>query len=518
MEPRLSLLSEALLPPCASGNYESLFHLLPYAVLRFDAQGAVREANPAAARIIGLPVQELCGRTLADRNWQITDTAGKPLSPDQYPLVRAMRSGKPVRDFLVSLFSPVQRRHVWIRGDVIPERAVENGTMQYWAIFHDFTEEYEANLALKESRSNLDLAQRVASVGSCVYNYRSRRWSWSSQMIELYGITEQEALLAGPDAFSAMVDVQDREAYLHGLEIGVRGTVPYPLEFILIRRGQDRRIIYREAERVEGDTGISGIIFTHKDITEAREAERQKEALQCQLYHAQRLEAVGTLASGIAHDLNNTLVPIIGLSQAILAMPGTDPQVRPLLELIERAGGRARELVRQVVEFSRKEIPGKSVFDLCPVVEESMKLARASMSPTIELHEEIAPVGLLEGSATQVHQLLLNLIANASQAIGERKGRITVGLRPSARDSSMVELEVRDTGAGMDLETQKRIFEPFFTTKGVGAGTGLGLSVVHGIVHSHGGAIEVRSAPQQGSSFVVRLPKYRPCNETRACN
>jgi two-component system cell cycle sensor histidine kinase/response regulator CckA len=334
----------------------------------------------------------------------------------------------------------------------------------------------------------------------------------------LYGIAEQDALLAGPDAFSAMVDVQDREAYLHGLEIGTCGTVPYPLEFTLIRGAEDRRIIYREAERVEDNSGVSGIIFTHKDITEAREAERQKEILQCQLYHAQRLDAVGTLATGIAHDLNNTLVPIIGLSQAILAMPSIDPQVRPLLELIERAGARARELVRQVVEFSRKEIPGKATFDLCSVVQESIKLARAGMPPAVEMCEEIAPVGLLEGNATQVHQLLLNLIANAAQAIGEQKGRITVGLRPSARDSSMVELEVRDTGTGMDLETQKRIFEPFFTTKAVGAGTGLGLSVVHGIVHSHGGAIEVRSAPREGSSFVISLPKYRPCHETRACD
>ena len=514
----MSLLSEAGLPPCASGDYESLFHLVPYGVLRFDAQGVVREANAAAARIIGLSVQELCGRTLADRNLQITDTAGEPLSPDQYPLARAINSGKPVRDYLVSIFSPVQRRHVWIRGDVIPERAMADGAMRYWAIFHDFTEEYEANLALKESRSNLDLAQRVASVGSCVYNYRGRRWSWSAQMIQLYGITELDALLAGPDAFSALVDVQDREAYLHGLEIGTQGTVPYPLEFTLIRAGRDRRIIYREAERVEDRSGISRIIFTHKDITEAREAERQKEILQRQLYHAQRLEAVGTLASGIAHDLNNTLVPIIGLSQALLAMPNSDPTVRPLLELIERAGARARELVRQVVEFSRKEIPGKSIFELSSVVEESMKLARAGLPPTVELCEEITPVGLLEGNATQVHQLLLNLIANAAQAIGEQKGRITVGLRPSTNDSSMVELEVRDTGAGMDMKTQKRIFEPFFTTKAVGAGTGLGLSVVHGIVHSHGGAIEVRSAPRQGSSFVISLPKYRPCHETRTCD
>ncbi|MGZ6316644.1 MAG: PAS domain-containing sensor histidine kinase [Anaerolineales bacterium] len=509
---------ERLLPPCDRGNYEKLFEVLPYGVLRFDVQGVVREANPAAARILGLSIYELQGRTLDDRDWQVTDTAGELLPPEQYPLAQAIRSGKPVRDYLVSVFSPVQRRHVWIRGDVIPQRMIEDGPMEYWVIFLDFTEEYEANAALRESRSNLDLAQRVASVGSCVYNYRQRRWSWSSEMMQLYGITEQEALLAGPDAFSALVDVQDREAYLHGLEIGSLGTVPYPLEFTLVLGSQDRRIIYREAELVEGNNGISGIIFTHKDITEAREAERQKETLQYQLYHAQRLEAVGTLASGIAHDLNNTLVPIIGLTQSMLAMPNTDPQIRPLLELVEQAGGRARELVRQVVAFSRKEIPAKTIFDLSSVIEKSMKLARAGIPSAINLCEKISPVGLFEGNATQIHQLLVNLISNASQAIGEQKGTITVCLRSSAHDPSMVELEVCDTGVGIDTETQKHIFEPFFTTKGVGAGTGLGLSVVHGIVHSHGGTIEVKSTPGRGTSFLISLPKCRSCDETRACN
>jgi signal transduction histidine kinase len=505
-----------LAPPCDVANYELLFQVMPYGVLRFDGSGSMREANRAASRILGIPIYELYGRDLSER-WQLLDESGHAMPLEDYPLATAMRTGAAVRDFLVAVFNHSSRRHVWLRGDVLPQKMIETGRTEYWVIFHDVTEACEAKLALMESRSHLDLAQRVASVGSVIFNYVKQRWSWSAELLRLYGLGEDTDIATGPDDFAELVHVEDREAYLSGLEVGRQGVVPYPLEFRLCVKGGDVRTIHREAELVSGAGGITGIIFTHKDITEAREAERQKEALQGQLYHAQRMDALGTLASGIAHDINNALVPIIGLSQALLAMPNTDPEMKSLLEIIEGAGARARDLVRRVLDFSRKQVSANHPLDLTAVTRETMKLARASVPPTIELHDNLAEVGRMHGDATQIHQLLVNLITNGAQAMPDARGRITVSLRESTERPGSIELEVADTGSGMDADIQKRIFEPFFTTKAVGAGTGLGLSVVHGIVRTHGGTIKVSSQPSQGTVFTITLPRYLPAaNDTCA--
>lgn len=504
-------------PPCDLGNYEQLFQILPYGVMRFDSSGKMLEANRAASNILGIPLFDLYGRNLSEEGWQLMDESGRLLPLDDYPLATTIRTGVAVRDFLVAVFNQSSRKHVWLKGDVLPQRMIETGRTDYWVIFHDFTEKYEAKLALMESRSHLDLAQRVASVGSVIFNYVKQHWSWSAELLRLYGLNEGADITTGPDDFANLVHVEDREAYLSGLEVGQKGVVPYPLEFRLAGAGGGMRTIHREAELVRGVSGVTGIIFTHKDITEAREAEHQKEALQAQLYHAQRMDALGTLASGIAHDINNALVPIIGLSQALLAMPKTDPEMKSLLEIIEGAGARARDLVRRVLDFSRKQVSAYHRFDLTAVVRETMKLARASVPPTIELHSYVCEVGRVHGDATQIHQLLVNLITNAAQAMPDAKGRITVYLSQSAELPGSVELVVADTGTGIDPDIQKRIFEPFFTTKAVGAGTGLGLSVVHGIVRTHGGTIKVSSQPGQGAVFTITLPRSLPvANETRA--
>ncbi|HXP77927.1 MAG TPA: ATP-binding protein, partial [Stellaceae bacterium] len=232
--------------------------------------------------------------------------------------------------------------------------------------------------------------------------------------------------------------------------------------------------------------------------------------LEDQLHHSQKLEALGTLAGGIAHDLNNTLVPVIAMAKLGLKRAEPRSTAYESFELIYQAGLRARDLVKQVLAFSRKDTVDRRPFRLHEVVEEALAMLRPTIPATITIEREIDAVPPIMGDATQLHQVAVNLVTNAVHAVGMRLGTITVavGMRPGANPGGpgCVRLSVRDTGCGMDEATQKRIFDPFFTTKAVGEGSGLGLSVVHGIVTGHGGTIRVESRPEHGACFVIDLP------------
>jgi signal transduction histidine kinase len=240
-----------------------------------------------------------------------------------------------------------------------------------------------------------------------------------------------------------------------------------------------------------------------RDVTERELSHRV-------ILRTQRLESIGTLAGGIAHDLNNTLVPIVAMTKLGLKRAGDDAQLRQYFTLIQDAGVRARDLVKRVLAFSRKDKVEQREFDMAEVVCEALAMLRATTPATITLTSDIRPVPTFLGDPTQIHQVVVNLVTNAVQAIGAGGGTISVALAPVAdaaeRQTQAIRLVVSDTGVGMDDAIAQRIFEPFFTTKGVGEGTGLGLSVVHGIVTSHGGTIRVESSPGHGSRFIVELP------------
>ena len=232
------------------------------------------------------------------------------------------------------------------------------------------------------------------------------------------------------------------------------------------------------------------------------------------MLHSQKLEAVGTLAGGIAHELNNALVPILALSRMILdgLPPGTE--MREDVEIITLASQRAKNLVQGILAFSRKGEASRREVDAVPLVRQTLAMLRATLPATLRIKEEIAPVPPLLADGDALQQVLINLVTNAAHAIGNAIGTITVAVEavapeevPSHRSGKeFVRLRVADTGCGMDAMTVQRIFEPFFTTKGVGEGTGLGLSVVHGIVSDHGGRIDVASEPGKGTEFTICLP------------
>jgi signal transduction histidine kinase len=248
-----------------------------------------------------------------------------------------------------------------------------------------------------------------------------------------------------------------------------------------------------------------------KEVADLRAAELRQKETERQLLHSQKLEAIGTLAGGIAHELNNALVPILALTKLTAERLPEASRERKNIQTVHHAAERARDLVRQILAFGHKQQYQHVFFDLRGVVHQSLVLMRSTLPATIDIEERLADVPILFGDPAQLDQAVVNLVTNAAQAIGRKHGRITVTLGPAGNDPSgngraAVVLSVEDDGCGMDAATAARIFEPFFTTKKVGDGTGLGLSVVHGIIAGHGGDIVVKSAPGDGARFEIYLP------------
>ncbi|GIX48515.1 MAG: hypothetical protein KatS3mg131_2726 [Candidatus Tectimicrobiota bacterium] len=257
-----------------------------------------------------------------------------------------------------------------------------------------------------------------------------------------------------------------------------------------------------------------GIHGTYRDI-------RARRRLEAQLRQAQKLQAIGTLAGGIAHDFNNILAAILGYTElALYDLPSASPARRSMEEVLA-AGKRARDLIRQILTFSRQGSQKREPVSLATLVQEVLTLLRASLPATVAIRQHLAPdAGTVLADPTQLHQVLLNLCTNAEHAMRPGGGVLEVEVDAVALPASpppelaelppgsYVRLRVRDTGHGMPPEVKERLFEPFFTTKGPGEGTGMGLAVVHGIVTSHGGAITVESAPGAGTTFTVYLPRH----------
>jgi len=243
----------------------------------------------------------------------------------------------------------------------------------------------------------------------------------------------------------------------------------------------------------------------------------RRRGLEAQLLQAQKLESLGTLAGGIAHDFNNLLTSILGYCELAGASAGANAEVQDDLREIRIAGVRARDLVAQILTFSRQRNVTLVPLDLAEPVAEALKLIRASTPATIEIDVRLTS-GHVRADATQIHQIVVNLCNNAAHAMRDRRGRLEVSLErlevsarlagevPELQAGPAMRLTVADTGCGMDAATLQRVFDPFFTTKAPGEGTGLGLSIVQGIVRSHHGALRVRSTPGTGTTFELFFP------------
>ncbi|TFU01264.1 hypothetical protein EUV02_13250 [Polymorphobacter arshaanensis] len=356
----------------------------------------------------------------------------------------------------------------------------------------------------RRSQQHLASAQRLAKSGSFELDFRTMMLEGSHAFDLMHARRE------GPGSWAAFADTSvapdDRAALARLIERARDGVESDPIDYSFLGADASARNAVLHTRLIKGPGGaVTGLIGVVQDVTEARKAQAHQAEIEMQLRHAQKLEALGELVGGIAHDLNNTLLPVTMLVPALRkSAPG---RISEGLELIGSAADRARELVREILRFSRKDPASKEPLRLDELVAQALPIIRAGIPKTTKIVAEMTEVPEILGSKGQIYQTLLNLVTNAARAIGTKHGTITINVRHDPGGN--VVLTVADDGIGMDEATRAHIFEPFFTRHANAGGTGLGLSIVNGIVMAHGGSISVASAPGVGTRFELKFPAQR---------
>jgi PAS domain S-box-containing protein len=390
------------------------------------------------------------------------------------------------------------------------------------------SERRSAGLALEDSErkvlaneERLRQAAQVSGTGIFDHDHRADTIYWSPEQRAHYGWGPDEpATLA---SFTSHVHPDDRA----GIEAAIRrahdpaGDGRLDVEHRIVRRdGELRWLATRSQTHFEGEGSArrpTRTVGASIDVTSRKRAQEERQQLENRLRQSQKLEAMGTLAGGIAHDFNNILAIILGSAEMARfdLAPGSDAARD--VERIREASERAKELVAQILTFSRRTETRPVSCDVRPILKEALRFLRSSLPTSIEIREQVGAVGSVVVDPTQLHQVVMNLGTNAFHAMEERGGllevsmsEVKIGETDAARSGlaagSYAKLTVSDTGTGIPTEARDRIFEPYFTTKEAGKGTGLGLATVHGIVTAAGGAVRVHSELGIGTTFDVYLP------------
>lgn len=385
-----------------------------------------------------------------------------------------------------------------------------------WSL-RDITDQRRAEAALRESEERFRVLAEVSPVGIFSSDPSGRTVFVNRRWCELAGLTPEQAL---GDGWKSALHPEDRQSVADNWAEAVRHGESSAAEFRFVRpNGAVSWLVGQSRAQRHADGTLAGYVGTITDVTHLKHAEEERKRLDAQQRQSRKMESLGTLAGGIAHDFNNILTGTFGFVElAAESLPPGHP-AHQWLDRIGASSRRARDLVRQILTFSRKTEGAFVPQRLGPVVAEALRLLQSTLPPMVTLDHELssqAPAVLADGS--QIHQVVINLCTNAWHALSGQPGRIVVALEPlivtpeqartnpDLRPGPAVRLSVTDNGCGMDATTLDHLFEPFFTTKATGAGTGLGLAVVHGIVKSHQGAIVVRTALGVGSTFEIYFP------------
>ncbi len=380
--------------------------------------------------------------------------------------------------------------------------------------YDDITEGKKAQEALAEAEEKYRSIFENAVEGIFQLSMAGSLISLNAAFVQTLGYNDAQEVLDQITDFGAQVFVNPKH-YLELLDLIEKSGVVKEFETQFRRRDATIAWITLNVRAIRDEAGrISWLEGTAQDITE-------RKALEARLIEKQKMDAIGALAGGIAHDFNNILTPIIGYTELALNDLSQTARLETNLKRVLKSAHRAKDLVSQILHFSRRSEQQYRPVHLGLLVKEAMELIRALLPSTIEIRQNMEPrtmAGTVMADPTQMHQILMNLCANAGHAMRLSGGVLEVSLGDEEiSTASMVEkeqpggmylkLSVRDTGEGMEPEVTQRIFDPYFTTKRVGEGTGLGLAVVYSIVKNHKGAIKVFSEPGKGSVFSVYLPR-----------
>jgi PAS domain S-box-containing protein len=393
------------------------------------------------------------------------------------------------------------------------------------AFARDVTERKQAKEALRQSEERFSLFMSHMPGIAFIKDGQGKYVYANEQMCSLVNKSVEDIIgLTNEDLFppETAAQLSRNDAHVHSQK------APITAEESLVLKGRRVHYVTIKFPFPMPEGSLSGVAGVGVDISEIQQAREEKTALETQLRQTQKMESIGTLAGGIAHDFNNILSAIIGYTDLSMQDIPENDKLRYHLEQIMQAGFRARDLVKQILMFSRQSEQDPQPVKLSLIVKEAAKLLRASLPTTIDFKVHItAKNDIALADATQIHQILMNLCTNAGHAMREKGGVLSINLAALEFNNQTVvvdtellpgpylKLTITDSGHGIPPEILKKIFDPFFTTKSRGEGTGMGLSVVHGIVKNHGGAIDVSSEPGQGTAVCVFFPRLEAALEKK---
>ncbi|MHC5738781.1 hybrid sensor histidine kinase/response regulator [Nostoc sp.] len=479
-------------------RYYDLFNFAPDGYLVTDATGIIQEANYAAAKLLNMRQSYLIGKPMAVFVHQTERQKFRQI------MLQLQQQGQIRREELQIFHNqggidfPAELTAI-----AVEDSQGKTGNLRW--LFRDISDRHQQEQKIREQAALLD----ITTDAIIVEDLHNQILFWNQGAEKMYGWQVQEA--QGKDAWELLSKKTSPQLSAAQKAVIERGT--WQGELHKFTKDSGERIIASRWTLMLDAVGLpKSILIIDTDITE-------KKQLETQLLRSQRLESLGILASGIAHDLNNLLTPILGIAQLLpLKYPHLDDVSLQMLKILETNAKRGGDLVGQILLFTRGSEREHTIVLVSQLLEDIKQIAQQTFPKFIDINTDIAPnIGIVVGDSTELHQVLMNLAVNARDAmpnggklsisatkvfVDENYARMHIG----ATVNSYVKITVADTGVGIHSEIIDRIFDPFFTTKDVGKGTGLGLSILMGIINSHGGFVEVASQVGIGTKFQVYLP------------
>jgi PAS domain S-box-containing protein len=488
----------------SDSNHLSLLQAISEGFGHMDGDEIFLFANPAAEKIFGVPPGTLAGRSLL----AFLDPAGRDLVQRETGIRRA---GQGSRYLCPIVREDGERRLLEVNASPLTNGA--GGFLGTSAVFEDITERKQAEDALRTALTFNDQIISSAHEGIIVYDLQGHCILWNRFMEALTGVPAEAVLGRAPAEVFAFADAA---GITEGLRKGLLGepTTSQAFPWSVASTGRSGWATSVHAPMLGSAGEIIGVVETVSDMTERKRLEQLQHQLELELHHSQKLESLGSLAGGIAHDMNNVLGAVQAMVQTLQVKHAAVPGLLPELAIIERASNRGRDLVKGLTNFVRKHLEEPELLDLNRLVREELELlGRTTLQRVVlvaDLEEPLPPVlgerGALAGA-------IMNLCVNAMDAMADQG---TLTLRTRILPAGEVGLSVQDTGAGMAPEVLARAMEPFFTTKAIGQGTGLGLAMVYATAKAHGGSVSLQSRVGQGTTVLVRLPAAAPAEGPEA--
>jgi PAS domain S-box-containing protein len=486
----------------SESKYRTLVDNLPQRIFLKDRDSVFVSCNRNFANELGIKEEKIAGKT--DFEFFPKELAEKYRNDDKRIILT--EAPEEIEDLFVK-----NGKEIVIQTVKTPIRDEKGQVSGVLGIFWDITERKRAEEAVRESRERFKNIFDTVQAGILIIDQESHVISDANlAAVKMIGTPRDE--LIGHVCHQYICPVE--EGYC---PVTDESSYENTSEQQIITSDGKRLPVMKTVLPIMLD-GRQHLLESFLDMSKLKEAEQEKKQLESQLRQAMKMEAIGTLAGGIAHDFNNILGAIMGYTELGRMEAPEESQLAANLDEVLKAAGRAKNLVQQILTFSRQAEQKLKPVKVSLIVKEALKLLRATLPTTIEIHQDINSEGLVMADPTQIHQVMMNLCTNAGHAMAEKGGVLDVSLGNVELDSEFVsghsgiqpgpylQLSVADTGHGMPPEILDRVFDPFYSTKETGEGTGLGLSVVHGIVKSNGGMIYAYSEPGIGSSFKIYLP------------